>query len=196
MPGRPPAVSAITPFEVPPEADERFIAGWERAREFLAARDGFVTTALHRALRPDVAFRFVNVARLASADAWRAAVADPGFPAREIPFASHPALYEVVHQEGDVDGAGGVIVIELFEVPPDAGAPFAAGWGALRELLAERRGHLGARLHRALGPARFGHVGVARWSSPLMVSRAAADPEVAEASALGVASHAAVYQAI
>jgi Antibiotic biosynthesis monooxygenase len=188
MPGRPPAATAITPFAVRPGADDAFVGAWERAR------DPRVTATLHRALRPDVGFRFVELARAASADAGRTAVVEPDLEGGDI--TSHPALYELVHDEGDVDGAGGVIVIEFFEVAPGADERFAAGWGALRRLLAERRGHLGARLHRSLGPARFGHVGVARWSSPLMVSRAAADPEIAEASGLGVASHAAVYQAI
>jgi hypothetical protein len=187
MAGRADSVTAITPFEVPPDADESFLAGWQRARDDLAARGGLVTTALHRALRPDVAFRFVDIVRLASADAWRDA---------DLPFASHPALYEVVHAEGSLDDAGGVIVIEAFEVPPDADEQFVAGWAALCALLAERRGHLGARLHRSLGPARFRYVGVARWSSPLMVSRAAAEPDVAQAAALGFAAQTAVYQVI
>ena len=54
----------INPFEVPPGADEAFVAGWRRARDFLASREGFSATTLHRALRPDAEFRFVNVARI------------------------------------------------------------------------------------------------------------------------------------
>ena len=40
----------INPLEVPPEADEAFVAGWERE------------SALYRALRADVDFRFVEIA--------------------------------------------------------------------------------------------------------------------------------------
>ena len=65
----------ITAFEVPPDADEPFIAG---ARDFLAAREGFAASALYRALRDDVDFRFVNVARL---DSPQEGIADPDFPA-------------------------------------------------------------------------------------------------------------------
>ena len=75
------AVTLIDAFEVPPEADEPFIAGWERARDFLATRDGFSTTALHRALRQDTALRFVNVALVESPESWQRAIADPSSPA-------------------------------------------------------------------------------------------------------------------
>ena len=43
-------VTLINAFEVPREADESFIAGWERARGFLATREGFAATALHLGL--------------------------------------------------------------------------------------------------------------------------------------------------
>ena len=81
-------VTLINAFEVPREADEPFIAGWERARDFLAAREGFSHTALHRALRPDAAFRFVNVARVDSPESWKRAIADPAFPGGKMPFAA------------------------------------------------------------------------------------------------------------
>jgi hypothetical protein len=58
-------VTLINAFEVPPEGDGPFIAGWERARDFLATRpfsvgeagfmDGLSHTALHQALRTDAA---------------------------------------------------------------------------------------------------------------------------------------------
>lgn len=184
----------INPFEVPVEADERFVAGWERAREFLASRGAFATTTLHRALRQDVDFRFVNVARVESVDTWRAAIADPAFPGGELPFPAHPALYEVVHQDGAPDGAGGVVLINLFEVPAGADEEFLAGWNAAREALAGRPGYLGTRLHRSLGPADLRFVNVARWSSPLMFARATERPQFREAAgALPFASHPALY---
>src|SRR3712207_9555452 len=93
-------VTLINPFEVPTEADEPFIAGWERARDFLATKNGFTATALHRALRPDAAFRFVNVARVDSPQAWKDAVSDPAFPGGQMPFQGHPSLYEVVREDG------------------------------------------------------------------------------------------------
>ena len=84
-------VTLINAFEVPPESDEPFIAGWERARDFLATKEGFSATALHRALRPDAEFRFVNVAQVDSPQAWQRAIADPESPAAGCPSRRIPA---------------------------------------------------------------------------------------------------------
>jgi heme-degrading monooxygenase HmoA len=84
-------VVLINLFEVPAQADEGFVAGWEQARDFLVGQDGYRSTELHRSLGPDADFRFVNVARWASPAAFRAAIAQPGFPGRDLPFPAHPA---------------------------------------------------------------------------------------------------------
>src|SRR4051812_4863701 len=118
-------VTLINAFEVPPEADEAFIAGWQRARDFLAAQNGFGTTALHRALQPGADFRFVNVARVESPEAWRRAISDPAFPGARMPFTAHPGLYEVVREDGAAD-APGVVLINLFEVPAGEDEHFLA----------------------------------------------------------------------
>src|SRR4051812_18494754 len=133
--GRPARVSVtlINAFEVPPEADEPFIAGWERARDFLATKDGFTATALHRALREDADFRFVNVAQVESPEVWRRAISDPAFPGGQMPFRAHPSLYEVVHEDGAPDGSDGVVLINPFEVSADADDAFLQGWHAARE---------------------------------------------------------------
>jgi len=102
---------------------------------------------LYRALRPDVDFRFVSVAE------------GDG--------------YEVVREDRAPDVEGGVVLIDPFEVPAGEDDAFLAGWDAARATLAGQRGYLGARLHRATGPADFRFIEVARWSSPLMVARAA-----------------------
>jgi heme-degrading monooxygenase HmoA len=182
----------INAFEVPPDGDERFIAG---ARNFLAAREGFAASALYRALRDDVDFRFVNVARL---DSPQEGIADPDLPRGEMPFKAHASLYEIVHEEGDLDGEGGVVLINPFEVPAGADAGFMSGWGRAREMLAQQRGYLGTRLHRSLAPrADFRFVNIARWSSPLMFSRAIQQPAFADAAAaMPFASHPALYQVI
>jgi len=182
---------------VPPEADEPFVAGWERARSFLATKDGFSATALHRALRADAEFRFVNVARVDSPDSWRRAIADPEFPGGKLPFPAHPALYEAVHEDGAPDGTEGVVLINAFEVPAEADEAFLAGWQTARETLATQRGYLGTRLHRSLGAADFRFVNVARWSSPLAFSKAVGRPEFrAVADALPFPSHPALYQVV
>jgi heme-degrading monooxygenase HmoA len=89
----------INAFEVPPDADDEFIRGWEAARDYLQTQPGYVDTALHRAISPDADFRFVNLARWESPQQFQAATQSPGF--REAAkglaaFRPHPGLYEVV----------------------------------------------------------------------------------------------------
>jgi heme oxygenase (mycobilin-producing) len=190
-------VTLINAFEVPAEADEPFIEGWERARDFLATKEGFTATALHRALRGDADFRFVNVAQVDSPDAWREAIGDPAFPGGRMPFEAHPSLYDVFHEDGAPDGRGGVVLINPFEVPAEADEAFLDGWHRARELLAAPDGYLGTRLHRSLGPADFRFVNVARWSSPLMFARAVQSPDFLQtAASMPFASHPALYQVI
>ena len=89
------SVTLINLFEVEPDQDERFIAGWQAAREQLSRRPGYLDTTLHRALNDDVDFRFVNVSHWASADAFQAAITDPAFRATaRLPYPAHPALYQ------------------------------------------------------------------------------------------------------
>jgi heme-degrading monooxygenase HmoA len=172
----------INAFEVSPAADEAFLADWERARESLATQGGFGAIALFRALRSDVDLRFVDVARVDAA---------------EERFASHPSLYEVVHEDGTPDREGGVVLINHVEVPAGEDARFMAGWERAREALASERGYLGTRLHRSVGAADFRFVDFARWSSPLMFARALQRPELQEASsAIPYAAHPALYTVI
>ncbi len=91
-------VILINPFEVPEKtSDEDFLRGWERVAEHLRGQPGFVGTRLHRALRPDARFRFINVAEWESPQEFQAAVTSDEF--REIAQGAapgSPALYEVV----------------------------------------------------------------------------------------------------
>lgn len=191
------ATTLITAFEVPPEADQQFVAGWERACEFLAGRDVHRTAALHRALREDADLRFVNVALVNSAQAWRDAVSDPEFPGADMPFNAHAGLYEIVREDGAVGTEGGVVLIDPFEVPENADEQFLAGWDRGRGVVVQQQGHLGARLHRSLTAAGFRFVHIARWSSPLMFARALQRPEFQEAAAaMPFPSHPTLYQVI
>jgi heme oxygenase (mycobilin-producing) len=190
-------VRLISAFEVPPDADEAFIAGWEQARVRLTQGDATGATALHRALRRDAEFRFVNVALVPSAEAWRRAIGDAELPGAAMEFKAHSGLYEVVHEDGVPESAEGVILINLFEVAPSDDERFLAGWDLVRELLASQRGYLGTRLHRSLAAASFRFVNIARWSSPLMFSRAVQRPESQEAAAaMAFPSHPALYQIV
>jgi heme-degrading monooxygenase HmoA len=157
----------ITCFEVPPADDDAFVA---------ACR----CDALYRALRADVDFRFVAIG-----------------PAGDTPYRAHPGEYAVVHEEGRNEIEGGVVLVNPFEVPPEADEAFVAGWHRAREVLALQRGYLGTRLHRAVSPADFRFVNVARWSSPLMFARALQRPEFqAAAGSLPFASHPALYSPV
>jgi heme oxygenase (mycobilin-producing) len=114
-----------------------------------------------------------------------------------MPFPAHPSLYEVVLENGEPDGAEGVVLINLFEVPAEDDEPFVAGLHRARELLAGRPGYLGTRLYRSLGPADFRFVNVARWSSPLAFSKAVGQPAFERAAAaMPFGSHPALYQVV
>jgi heme oxygenase (mycobilin-producing) len=92
------SVILINPFEVPDgSSDEDFLRGWERAADYMRRQPGFIGTRLHRALRPDARFRFVNVAEWSSPEDFQAAFSTDEF--REIAKGAapgSPALYEVV----------------------------------------------------------------------------------------------------
>jgi hypothetical protein len=94
---------------------------------------------------------------------YRALRADAAEPLVEI-----DAGYEVVHEDGDPEGEGGVALIECFEVSEGDDEGFLAAWEEQRADFAAQRGYLGSRLHRASGS---GYVALVRWSSPLMYAR-------------------------
>jgi len=170
------AIVLINLFEVDPDADEPFIADWEEARDFLKWKDGFLRTALHRSLAPDAAFRFVNMAEIASVDAWRALVGDPRFPGREASSPSHPGLYEVLIKDDGVPEDAAVL-INAFDVPHDhEEAAFTTPWHEARDHLSSKPGYLGSRLHRCIGAADFRFVNVAWWESAESFGGAVRDP--------------------
>ena len=84
----------INPFEVPAGDDERFLAGWDRARGTLAGQRGYIGTRLHHSAEAE--FRYVNVARWSSPLMFFRALQQPDFraAAEAMPYASHPALYQ------------------------------------------------------------------------------------------------------
>jgi heme-degrading monooxygenase HmoA len=92
-------VVLINAFEVPVGQDEAFLAGWDKARDFLRTQEGYLSTRLHRSIAPNADFRYVNVALWESADAFRAATAQPGFREANIPFKFHASLYDVVRED-------------------------------------------------------------------------------------------------
>jgi Antibiotic biosynthesis monooxygenase len=87
-------VTLINPFEVPADADDRFLAGWDQARGLFAEQRGYLGTRLHRSLGP-ADFRFVNIARWSSPLMFARALQRPEVQriTVAVPFPSHPALY-------------------------------------------------------------------------------------------------------
>jgi hypothetical protein len=152
----------IDRFAVPPEDDGAFLADWDAV-----AAGG--PRVLLRAVRPDAAVRFVELAPSGAGE----------------PF-------ELVREAGDPDGEGGVVLVARYATKTSDA--FVAAWDGLRAVLAGRRGHIGARLYRGAEDL----VEVAHWSSPLMMQRAAQDPAVqaAGAAVLPALLDAAVYQVV
>jgi heme-degrading monooxygenase HmoA len=111
-------------------------------------------------------------------------------------FAAHPALYDVVHEDGAPAGSGGAVLINPFAVPAGQDEEFVAGWRRARDALAGQPGYLGTRLHRSAGPADFRFVNLARWSSPLMFARAIGRPEFQATAQMPFASHPALYTVV
>jgi heme-degrading monooxygenase HmoA len=192
-------VVLINPFEVPAGRDDEFVEQWGRSREFLGKQDGFVDTALHRSLAPDAEFRFVNVANWQSPQAFQAAMTRPDFPGRQMPFTGHPALYEVVTEDPAPDGTDArPVLINLFEVPPEADDDFVANWERARDAMRPRPGYVGTRLHRSLSPeATYRFVNIAPWESPQAFQAAIRDPGFQEAtSAILHRAHPSLYQVV
>jgi hypothetical protein len=70
-----------------------------------------------------------------------------------------------------------VILINPFELPANAvDDQFLAGWDRAAEMLRDRPGFAGTRLHRAISPdARFRFINVAEWESPRHFAEAVGD---------------------
>lgn len=157
----------IALFSVPSGHDGALLDAWDAAPPAGAV--------LHRALRGEVAFRFVAIG---------------GAPPGAMP--AHAARYAPVAEHGTPDVPGGTLLIEAW----DAGATaLAAGWKRRTAAIAPHRGHLGGRLLEAPGTA-FPFVAVTRWSSPLMWFRAANDAALQGALAQSAAAQAALYQPV
>jgi heme oxygenase (mycobilin-producing) len=89
-----------TPSRSHPGGDDAFLAAWEASRAFLATQPGYLGTRLHRSLSPEADFRFVNIGRYTSPQAFQTAIGQPQFrlAAAAIQHRAHPGLYEVVRR--------------------------------------------------------------------------------------------------
>ena len=91
-------VTLINLFEVPVGEEAAFISGWEKTAEFMRKQRGYVSTALHQSLAPNATYRFINIARWESPEAFQKAVSSPDFPGSAIRQKAHPALFRVVRE--------------------------------------------------------------------------------------------------
>jgi len=89
-------VVLINAFEVPSGADESFLAGWERAHDFLLSQPGYRSSQLHKSVELGADFRYVNVAVWESEDAFRTATSRPEFRELSTEYPLHSSVYEVV----------------------------------------------------------------------------------------------------
>ena len=94
------SVILINPFEVAAERSEQFLRSWGKAADYMSRQPGFISTRLHRSLRPDARFGFVNIAEWESPEHFMKAVGSPEFQnlAKGSP-PNFPALYEIVTTE-------------------------------------------------------------------------------------------------
>jgi heme-degrading monooxygenase HmoA len=191
------SVVLINLFEVPTDADKAFIAAWEGARDFLITQDGYLETALHQSLRPDAEFRFVNVARWASPQAFQKATSQPEFPGRDMPFPAHPALYGVVREDVPTrEEPNAVVRINAFEVPADADEAFIGGWERARDFPRERPGYVGTRLHQSVSPdADFRFVNIGLYESPQAFQAAIQHPDF-PGSRMPFPAHPSLYEVV
>jgi heme oxygenase (mycobilin-producing) len=92
------SVVLVNAFEVPDGQEEKFLADWQHAADWMRQQPGFVSSRLHQSLDPDAEFRYVNVAEWESADHFGKAAASPEFQQRTsgMNVRAHPALYRVV----------------------------------------------------------------------------------------------------
>lgn len=92
-------VVLINTFTVPEGKIEESIVFWEKSRDFLKGQPGYVSTKLHKSLKPDATFELINVAVWESAEAFMAASQNMRSELKESPvegLTGDPALYEVI----------------------------------------------------------------------------------------------------
>lgn len=193
-------LTLINAFEVPPHADEQFVAAWSRARDLLAPQPGYGGATLHRSLTPDARFRYVNLGHWQTLDHFRSAIETADIRADAFPFPAHPGLYQAVSSEqrlSNGNSSSSVTLINLFEVEPDQDEQFIAGWQAARDQLSRRPGYLDTTLHRAIKPdVDFRFVNVAHCASADAFQAAITDPAFRAAARRPYPANPTLYQPV
>jgi heme-degrading monooxygenase HmoA len=93
-------VIVINPFEVPKGKEEQALAMGEKFAEYFRRQPGYVSSKLHRAIKPDARFHPVTVAEWTSPDHFMAALKPPELQKIAEAATDHslnyPGLYEVI----------------------------------------------------------------------------------------------------
>jgi heme-degrading monooxygenase HmoA len=92
------AVTLINTFIVPEEQEAEFLKNWKKTTEVYSRTSGFIETHLHRNTGVgDGTFKFINIARWESAEAWRSTHEDYTPGENSLPgVEKHPAIYESI----------------------------------------------------------------------------------------------------
>ena len=92
------SVTLINTFIVPHDKEAEFLADWKTTAQVFANKPGFIETHLHRNTGVgNQTFQFINIARWASAEAWRSNHDDYKPAEYSIPgVKGHPAIFECV----------------------------------------------------------------------------------------------------
>lgn len=92
------AVTLINTFVVPEDREAEFLKNWKKTAEVFSHTSGFIETHLHRNIGVgDLTFKFVNIARWESVEAWRSAIENYSPDEHSLSgIKAHPALYESI----------------------------------------------------------------------------------------------------
>ena len=93
------SVTLINSFEVPVRDEPQFLEQWKKTSDQAKLKDGFIEAKLHRAVKDDARFLFVNVAVWESEQLYHAAFNTIGIEeGKNSNVHANPALYKVVIQ--------------------------------------------------------------------------------------------------
>ena len=86
----------INLFEVPSGTENEFLEWWKKCSEALKSEPGFIDATLHRKLKPDTRFQYINVAHWETEESLNVARTRNQAILRSIPAGKgEPAIYEV-----------------------------------------------------------------------------------------------------
>ena len=94
-------VILINPFIIEDGKMDEALEMWEKSRDILKDKKGYVSTKLHQALTPDAQFQLINVAEWESMDDFIAAIGEMHNKAGRMPIEGvkgDPKLYKVIRQ--------------------------------------------------------------------------------------------------